>query len=259
MKHLLLGSFLTLFLLALSLGLFYLYGKSIWQPYLQKVYEKEISPSQTSSVQESKSSQTLSQKSSIPFNLNIKKRLNHILANEDIFVLYPSKVTLIALKDEKKLEVWGFKEGIWRYIHTYDFTAFSGTLGPKLKEGDRQIPEGLYAIEYLNPNSSYHLSMKLNYPNAFDKSMAQAEKRVNLGSDIMIHGKDKTIGCIPIGDPNIEELYLLVEKVGIKNVQVIVSPVDFRTRKVELNQASEHKWIETLYKDISLSLKPFKS
>jgi len=254
MKNIFLGSLLSLIFIVVALWLFYLYGKDIWQPYLKTAYEKQFPANPQNSTQ----TFNKVQKNAISSDKNIKQRVNHLLATINDFVYYPSKLTLIALKDEKKLEVWGFKNGNWHHIHNYDFTAFSGHLGPKIKEGDRQIPEGIYAIEYLNPNSSYHLSMKLNYPNAFDKKMAQEEKRGNLGSDIMIHGKDKSIGCIPIGDSNIEELYLLVEQVGIKNVQVIVSPMDFRSRKIELNKNTQHQWIETLYQNISSSLKPFK-
>ncbi len=68
---------------------------------------------------------------------------------------------------------------------------------PKFKEGDGQIPEGIYGIEYLNPNSKFHLSMKINYPNSFDKEMAKIDNRKNLGGDIMIHGSNKTIGLYP--------------------------------------------------------------
>ena len=72
------------------------------------------------------------------------------------------------------LEVWGrLKSGELELIKRYPFTGFSGGPGPKLREGDGQIPKGIYAIEYLNPNSQFHLSMKLDYPNAFDKAKGE--------------------------------------------------------------------------------------
>ena len=103
------------------------------------------------------------------------------------------------------LEVWGrLKSSELELFKRYSFTGFSGGSGPKLREGDGQIPEGIYAIEYLNPNSQFHLSMKLNYPNTFDKAKGKADGRDRLGFDIFIHGGSATIGCIPIWDAGIE-------------------------------------------------------
>ena len=121
-------------------------------------------------------------------------------------------------------------------IKSYPFTGFSGGLGPKLWEGDGQIPEGVYAIEYLNPNSQFHLSVKLDYPNVFDKAKGRADGRDRLGFDIFIHGGSATIGCIPIGDAGIEEVFLMVSEVGINNVTAIVSPYDMRTntKRIEI-------------------------
>ena len=69
----------------------------------------------------------------------------------------------------------------------YPILAASGVLGPKLREGDKQVPEGIYGAEALNPNSKFHLSIRLNYPNTFDRRMAQSDGRTQLGGDIMIH------------------------------------------------------------------------
>ena len=121
-------------------------------------------------------------------------------------------------------------------IKSYPFTGFSGGRGPKLREGDGQIPEGVYAIEYLNPNSQFHLSVKLDYPNVFDKAKGRADGRDRLGFDIFIHGGSATIGCIPIGAAGIEEVVLMVSEVGINNVTAIVSPYDMRTntKRIEI-------------------------
>jgi len=90
-------------------------------------------------------------------------------------VAYPPKqIALLGFKAERKLELWAAKGEGWTFIRAYPVLAASGTAGPKLREGDRQVPEGVYTLEYLNPNSSYHLSMKLNYPNAFDLKHAKA-------------------------------------------------------------------------------------
>lgn len=166
------------------------------------------------------------------------------------------QLTLIALKDEKKLEVWG-KSNSWQLIKTYDFTAFSGKLGPKLKEGDRQIPEGIYKAEGLNPNSSYHLSIKVNYPNEFDRKIASQEARTNLGGDIFIHGKAVTIGCIPIGDAAIEELFYTIYSVGKDKTKIIISPIDLRKRKIE-ELKIEYPWQIDLYNNISNELSSYK-
>jgi len=141
-----------------------------------------------------------------------------------------SKIFLIAVKSERRLEVWtrGAKASDYHFVKAYPFTGFSGKLGPKLIAGDGQIPEGLYELEGLNPNSSLHLSIKIGYPNETDRKFAQLDGRTKLGGDIFIHGKAYSIGCIPIGDKNIEELFYLVGKVKFENVQVLIMPVDFR-------------------------------
>ena len=104
------------------------------------------------------------------------------------------KLRILVFKNERSVEVHA--PG-WKAPRIYPMTAFSGTLGPKLREGDGQIPEGVYGIGYLNPNSSYYLSLKVTYPNASDRARAKADGRTNLGGDIMIHGKAATIGCVP--------------------------------------------------------------
>ena len=139
-------------------------------------------------------------------------------------------------------------------IKAYEFTGFSGKIGPKLQEGDLQIPEGIYKIEYLNPNSSYHLSMKVNYPNAFDQRKGLSDGRSNLGSDIFIHGKNVTVGCIPIGDEGIEELFMLASKAIHKGIDVIIAPRDFR-KNPTLPEIPEIAWEEELYDRLKVELK----
>ena len=161
-----------------------------------------------------------------------------------------SGLVLVGLKEERMLEVWGRSNtGKLAIIKRYPFTGFSGGLGPKLREGDGQIPEGIYAIEYLNPNSQFHLSMKLNYPNAFEKPKGREDGRDRLGFDIFIHGGSATIGCIPIGDAGIEEVFLMVSEVGKEQVTAIVSPYDMRqkTKPVEI---AEIDWEQELYDNI---------
>ena len=89
------------------------------------------------------------------------------------------------------------------------FKGYSGILSPKLKSYDGQIPEGIYKPIFLNSRSNYHLSIQINYPNNFDKEKGKLDKRVELGDNIFIHGRNATIGCIPLGDHHIEELFLI--------------------------------------------------
>jgi murein L,D-transpeptidase YafK len=170
-----------------------------------------------------------------------------------------STLFLLAFKKEQQLEVWAQNQnGDPVFIRSYSFTATTGTCGPKLKEGDRQIPEGIYSVEYLNPNSKFHLSFKLNYPNAFDQAMAEREGRTNLGGDIFIHGGAQTTGCIAIGDEAIEELYALVENTGKENVTVIISPYDARNEAEIKPETAGPAWLEQLYTQIYDSLLPFR-
>ncbi|MFA6240040.1 MAG: L,D-transpeptidase family protein [Candidatus Hydrogenedentales bacterium] len=142
----------------------------------------------------------------------------------------PAHITLICIKDRRTLEVW-FDGPPAVKATEYSLTAFSGKLGPKLREGDMQIPEGTYPLTALNPNSAFHLSVRVGYPNPFDEAWAAEEGRTNLGGDIYIHGKKATIGCIAIGDAAIEEVFYLVQAVGLKNSRIIITPTDFRVEE----------------------------
>jgi hypothetical protein len=143
----------------------------------------------------------------------------------------PSRVVLLGLKDERRLEVYaGAADVPLRRVATYPVVAASGVLGPKLREGDRQVPEGVYPLESLNPNSRFHVALRVGYPNAFDRSAAARDGRSQLGGDIMIHGGAASIGCLAMGDPAAEELYVLAANVGVQNVTIVLSPVDLRSR-----------------------------
>lgn len=170
----------------------------------------------------------------------------------------PPRITLIGLKDEKQLELWAESGGKWAHVHTYAVEAASGTAGPKLKQGDRQVPEGLYRISFLNPNSSYHLSMKLDYPNQFDLAKAREDRRTDLGGDIFIHGKDVSIGCLAMGDEAIEELFTLVARIGPANARAVIAPNDLRTKEPAINSANRPAWIGELYSSIKQELDRFK-
>lgn len=163
----------------------------------------------------------------------------------------PKRIVLVGLKQERQLEVWGSGDGKkYKLLHTYPILAASGVLGPKLREGDRQVPEGLYRVELLNPNSLYHLSLRVNYPNAFDLQHAKEEGRTEPGSDIMIHGKAASIGCLAMGDPAVEEIFVLVAETGIEKVEIILSPVDFRKQVLPKVEKPLPAWTAELYRTI---------
>lgn len=136
----------------------------------------------------------------------------------------PASVVLVALKRERELRVYARGDGTSALLATYPFTAASGTIGPKLREGDRQVPEGVYAIESLNPNSRYHLSLRVGYPSDEDRRIAREEGRSQLGGDIMIHGGAGSVGCVAIGDDAIEEVFVLVAVVGTGNTEALMCP-----------------------------------
>lgn len=169
----------------------------------------------------------------------------------------PRHITLLAIKDEKKLELWTEENNETFFIRAYPIKAASGSGGPKLREGDRQVPEGIYKLEYLNPNSLYHLSMKINYPNNFDRAVAAQEQRTHLGGDIFIHGNAVSIGCLAMGDPAIEELFTLVVKSGTRNVNVIIAPSDPRKSNISALAQGQPKWVFGLYADITAAFSTY--
>jgi len=172
----------------------------------------------------------------------------------------PKKVVFVGLKHEKILEVWACgEENRFNLIRTYPILAASGRIGPKLKEGDRQVPEGLYRIESLNPNSIFHLSLRINYPNEFDREQASRDNRTNLGGDIMIHGSNVSIGCLAMGDEAAEDLFILAAQTGIDNTSVILSPVDFRKRTFPEVTNTLPEWTDFLYKQIKQELSKLKT
>jgi len=157
----------------------------------------------------------------------------HLL--EDKLLHFPSKqIYLRAFKQEQVLEVWASDDIQFQLIKTYNFTATSGKLGPKQKEGDKQIPEGFYQLETFNPESKFHLSFKVNYPNQSDSIRNKNEKE--LGGDIYIHGSNQTVGCIPIGDENIAELYWLCVRSYAVNPNI---PIHIFPCKMEENNLIE--------------------
>lgn len=171
-----------------------------------------------------------------------------------------------AFKQERIVEVWAgdTADGPYVLLHRYDFCATSGTPGPKRREGDLQIPEGVYSINHFNPQSNFHLSLGINYPNASDRILSD---KVSPGSDIYLHGNCVTIGCIPLTDDKIKELYVLAVEAqsgGQQSIPVHIFPAKltnttFNTLKNEF-PANAAFWqnLKTVYDDFenSRTLKP---
>lgn len=165
----------------------------------------------------------------------------------------PAQIALLALKDEKVLELHSRQVGgSWQFVHRYRVLAASGQQGPKLRQGDKQVPEGIYGIESLNPNSAYHVSLRVNYPNPFDRSMAARDGRKDLGGDIMIHGKNLSAGCLAIGDEAVEELFVLAAQTGLQNIRLIIAPRDFRAGAPSTERAPDQpEWLPKLYAEVA--------
>jgi len=231
---------MVLFAVILISVIFIIYGRSIYMPIMHKIKGKESIASVTTKI-----------------TLSVTHRLRKDLDKIGIET-YPSQLVFVGLKEEQKLQVYSEKDSQTSFIKEYPFTAYSGDLGPKLKRGDKQIPEGVYKIEYLNPNSAYHLSLKIDYPNAFDRSKTKFSNIEDMGDNIFIHGEDASIGCIPIGNKAIEEVFFLAQKAGIENVKVIISPRDFRVN-ASYPSVESIDWAEELYELIKAELSKLRN
>jgi len=169
----------------------------------------------------------------------------------------PRKILLLAFKEERLLEVWAENGGHPVFICEYPIVGASGGPGPKLREGDLQVPEGRYRVSGMNPNSAFYLSLKLDYPNAFDKQQAEADGRTNLGGDIFIHGGSASIGCLAMGDRAIEELFVLSADVGLENIEVLLAPSDLRQGQA-FPRNTGPAWANALYGELATALEPFR-
>jgi murein L,D-transpeptidase YafK len=145
-------------------------------------------------------------------------------------------------------------DSVMSFIRSYPIQAASGTLGPKLRQGDYQVPEGLYNVESFNPNSRFHLALRVGYPNREDRRRAVVDGRTTLGGDIMIHGGDASIGCLAMGDPAIEELFVLTADVGRARTRIILAPQDLRVRPAVLLPTGTPAWTDELYAELRRAL-----
>lgn len=143
----------------------------------------------------------------------VENRLAAVEASfRDVGAAWPPRgVYIRGFKTEGQVELWAApadpadEHAAWLLVRSFPVCASSGELGPKRKQGDYQVPEGFYHVSVFNPSSSYHLSLGVSYPNAADRFHSRGR---DPGSAIMIHGNCVTIGCLPLQDGPIEDLYL---------------------------------------------------
>ncbi|MBX2833506.1 MAG: 2-dehydro-3-deoxyphosphooctonate aldolase [Micavibrio sp.] len=154
---------------------------------------------------------------------------------------YGAPVFIRIFKKERRLESWVMDDETGRFeaFKVYPICKFSGGLGPKLREGDMQSPEGFYNVgaEQLNPNSAYHLSFNLGFPNQYDRA------RGRTGSLLMVHGGCKSEGCYAMSDPAIEEIYLLIEASIAGGADVPVHIFPFRMNEGNIYANFDPLWI----------------
>jgi murein L,D-transpeptidase YafK len=152
-------------------------------------------------------------------------------------------VFLRALKEERQLEAWvrHREDGKYRLFRTWKVATQSGAPGPKLAEGDGQVPEGFYFVPRsgMKPDSTFHLAFNVGYPNAYDRHHGRT------GSFIMIHGNRVSIGCLAMSDEKIEEIYTLCDAAltgGQKFFRVHFFP--FRMTDERMRKETDNRWID---------------
>jgi len=151
----------------------------------------------------------------------IEQKLKELDLKTDNF-----NILIAVYKDSDEFEIYAKKktEINYRILNSYKICSRSGKLGPKRKQGDYQVPEGFYTIDQFNPKSNFLLSLGLNYPNQSDRKKSKA---TDLGGDIFIHGSCVTIGCLPMTDEKIKEIYIyavLAKNNGQSDIPVYVFP-----------------------------------
>ncbi|MDR3508705.1 MAG: murein L,D-transpeptidase [Caulobacteraceae bacterium] len=142
-------------------------------------------------------------------------------------------------KQDNRLELWLAEGGRYRLFQTYPICKWSGDLGPKVREGDHQAPEGFYAVTpgQMNPHSKYHKAFNLGFPNAYDRAMGRS------GSALMVHGACGSVGCYAMTDPGIDEIYDLMSDAFARGQgQVAVDILPFRMTPANLAAHAASPW-----------------
>jgi len=168
---------------------------------------------------------------------DVKRRLEATLKQDlnAVGLKLGNAVFIRVIKESSEMELWLH----FQRFKTFPIARWSGTLGPKQKEGDLQAPEGFYGItrKLMHPGSKYHLAMNIGYPNAQDRALGRT------GSLIMIHGSNVSLGCFAMTDPLIEEIYLLVDAaLTAGQAEVPVHSFPFRMTEERLAQTTDSPW-----------------
>ncbi|HLG03601.1 MAG TPA: L,D-transpeptidase family protein [Bacteroidia bacterium] len=186
----------------------------------------------------------------------IREKLHSMAVDSNAFQLF-----IRIFKEEAEVEAWvkSAKNPTFKLFTTYPICAGSGTLGPKRCQGDNQVPEGFYHIYVFNPHSNYHLSLGVSYPNASDNYFAC--KR-DAGGAIMIHGNCVTIGCVPITDDLIRELYVLAAEAkngGQNEIPIHIFPARLSEKKLgSLKNDYPDKATHALWDNLREGYEPFE-
>jgi len=156
------------------------------------------------------------------------------------------EIFMRVFKQDKQLQVWARSKSTaqFKLVETYDICASSGTLGPKRKEGDGQVPEGFYQVNAFQAASEFYLAMEVNYPNASDRIKSD---KTHPGGEIMIHGNCVTIGCMPLTDDKIKEVYIMAIEArehGQQSIPVHIFPTVMDDKGM--------KWLSNNYTDADL-------
>ena len=169
----------------------------------------------------------------------VRPELEHALKEKGLH--FGDPVFLRAFKEENQLELWVRHRDTKKYelFRTWEIARQSGVLGPKLAEGDGQVPEGFYFVplEGMKPDSTFHLAFNIGYPNDYDRFHGRS------GTFIMIHGNEVSIGCLAMTDPKIEEIYTLCDaalKGGQEYFRVHIFP--FRMSAERMARETENPW-----------------
>jgi len=190
---------------------------------------------------------------------NTIEDINKLFLSKNI-TFPPAGIFIRIFKQEEELELWAQNgHGQYEFIKMYPICALCGSLGPKRQEGDQQIPEGFYRIERFNPVSQYHLSLGLNYPNDSDMILSNHD---DPGCHIFIHGNCVTVGCIPITDIFIEELYTIALntfKAGQHHIPVHIFPTYLTNQRYNaLDERFADKKLSAFWENLKEGYKIFE-
>lgn len=163
----------------------------------------------------------------------------------------PKRITLLALKDRKQLLMFAGDERL-ALLQTFPLVSYSGTLGPKLRQGDLQIPEGIYRI--VGSGARDMLTLAVDYPNAFDRARAVDDDRTKLGGEILIHGGSVSTGCLVVSNEQMQEIFVAVHDIGFAKTSLIITPCDLTKSQPALNWSKQPKWLPKLYGQLKREL-----